>query len=150
MCRICGSDVPPETQLTKGTVKTSDVPVSLEEGIVLGAKMLRLALAFDNYRMSGLSDEDAISRLRSRSTEFEPEIVNALADIKPEGARMELRKVLATKLTTGMVLQQEIRNRAGMLVVAKGQEITHALQVKLDNFSRAGTIDREIMALVPV
>lgn len=137
-------------QLTKGTVKASDVPVSLEEGIVLGAKMLRLAVAFDNYRMSGLSDEDAISRLRSRSTEFEPEIVNALADIKPEGARMELRKVLATKLTTGMILQQEIRNRAGMLVVAKGQEITHALQVKLDNFSRAGTIDREIMALVPV
>ena len=63
---------------------------------------------------------------------------------------MELRKVSSCKLTTGMILQQEIRNRAGMLVVAKGQEVTQTLLIKLVNFSRAGTIDKEIMALVPV
>lgn len=63
---------------------------------------------------------------------------------------MEVRKVPASKLTTGMILQQEIRTLTGMLVVAKGQEITHALLIKLDNFSRAGTIDKEILALVPV
>jgi len=49
-----------------------------------------------------------------------------------------------------MILQQEIRNNAGMLVVAKGQEVTHALLLKLVNFSRAGTIAKEVMALVPV
>jgi hypothetical protein len=49
-----------------------------------------------------------------------------------------------------MILQQEIRTRTGMLLVLDGHEITQALLIKLDNFSRAGTIDKEVMALVPV
>ncbi len=36
--------------------------------------------------------------------------------------------------------RQEIRTLTGMLMVTKGQEITHALLIKLDNFSRARTI----------
>jgi hypothetical protein len=125
-------------------------PVSSADDIVLGAKMLRVAVGFDNSKMRGLSDEEAITSLRSRRNELDREMIDALASMKPDGARMELRKVATSKLTTGMILQQEIRNRTGILLVAKGQEVTHALLIKLSNFSRAGTIDKEIMALVPV
>ena len=120
------------------------------DAIVIGARMLRLSIAFDNLRMKGLSDEDAIANLHGRRNEFGSELVDALAGIKAESAKMEVRKVLISRLTTGMILQQEIRTRAGMLVVVKGQEVTHALLIKLDNFSRAGTIEKEIMAHVPV
>jgi response regulator RpfG family c-di-GMP phosphodiesterase len=126
------------------------VPAHSEEAIVVGARILRLAVALDNLRMTGLSDEAAIDRLRVRRAEFGPELVEALKDIEPETARMELRKVSASKLTTGMILQQEIKTRAGMLVVPEGQAITQALLIKLDNFSRAGTIGKEVMVLVPV
>ena len=112
--------------------------------------MLKLAVAFDSLRMKGLSDEAAIAKLRERRNELGSELVEALAGIKPESARTELRKIPASKLMTGMILQQEIRTKSGMLVVAKGQEITHALLIKLSNFAQAGTIDKEIMALVPV
>ena len=50
----------------------------------------------------------------------------------------------------GMILQQEIRTRAGTLMVPKGQEITPALLIKLDNYLRAKSIDNEIAVLVPV
>ena len=63
---------------------------------------------------------------------------------------MTLRKVSTLKLAIGMILEQEVRNKNGMLLVAKGHEITPALLIKLDNFSRAGQIDREVMALVPL
>jgi CheY-like chemotaxis protein len=118
--------------------------------IVFGAKMLKLAVSFDSLRMKGLSDEDAIAKLRDRRSEFGSELVEALAGIKPESSRTELRKIPASKLMTGMILQQEIRTKTGMLVVAKGQEVTHALLIRLGNFAQAGTIDKEIMALVPV
>lgn len=121
-----------------------------DEDIVLGARILRLAVAFDNLRMKGLSNEAAIGKLRERRTEFIPELIDALAEIEPETSRMELRKVSALKLTTGMILQQEIRTRTGMLVVPEGHEITQALLIKLENFARAGTIEKEVMALVPV
>ncbi len=138
-------------QLIKETpANVPEIPGAGAEAIVFGAKMLKLAVAFDDLRMKGLSEEDVILKLRARRAEFGAELVEALASIKPESAKMELRKVPASKLTTGMILQQEIRTLAGMLVVTKGQEITHALLIKLDNFSRAGTIEKEIMALVPV
>ena len=129
-----------------------DVPQAsalTSEAMVMGAKMLRLAVSFDNLRLRGLSHESAISRLRYRSDEFGRELVDALVDIKPEESRMELRKISVSALATGMILHQEIRNKLGMLVVAKGQEVTPALQIRLVNFWRAGTIDKEIMVLVP-
>lgn len=126
------------------------VPAHAEEAIVVGAKILKLAVTLDNLRMRGLSEESAIDRLRDRRTEFGPELIDALKGIEPETAKMLLRKVSASKLTTGMILQQEIRTHTGMLVVPEGQAITQALLVKLDNLSRAGTIGKEVMALVPV
>ncbi len=137
-------------QLKKETEHVGDMKASSAVDIVFGAKMLKIAVAFDNFRMSGLSDEDAMARLQSRQSEFGRELVAALADLKPEGTKMELRKVAVSDMATGMILQQEIKTQLGMLVVAKGQEVTHALLIKLDNFARAGTIDKELMALVPV
>jgi hypothetical protein len=137
-------------QLTKGPLEdASDMPVPYSESIVMGAKILKLAVAFDNLKMKGLADEEALVRLRFRRDEFGPELVAALADFKSEGATMQLRKVSIARLTMGMILQQEIRTRTGTLMVPKGQEITPALLIKLVNFSQAGSIENEIIVLVP-
>jgi ActR/RegA family two-component response regulator len=117
--------------------------------LVFGAKMLRAAVAFDNLRMKGASDEEAVLRLQYRS-DFDRELIAAFVDMKSEESQMELRKIPISALAVGMILQQNIRNHAGVLVVAKGQEVTRPLLVKLDHFSRARLIENEIMALVPV
>jgi hypothetical protein len=49
-----------------------------------------------------------------------------------------------------MVLDQDVRNKEGLLLVAKGQEINGAVLGKLENFARAGLIDKEIQALIPI
>jgi hypothetical protein len=126
------------------------LPSSFDEAIGVGARLLKLAVAMDTLRMQGLAEVDAISKLRERRTEFGSALIDALATIEAEDAKMELRKVASSMLRSGMILQQEIRTRTGMMVVPKGQEITQALLLKLDNFSRSGVIDKEIMVLVPV
>jgi len=100
--------------------------------------------------MKRLSIEDAIARLYGRRSEFEPELIDALRELKPQAAKMELRKVSTLKLEIGMILEQEIRTLQGFVLLAKGNEITPAVLIKLNNFSRAGQIDREVMALVPL
>jgi hypothetical protein len=138
-------------QLTK--VIPTVVPGVPEPGakdIVLGAKILKLALAFDDLRMKRISVQDAIGRLHTRRSEFERELIDGLQDIVPPVARMALRKVSTLKLAAGMVVEQEIRTKEGVLLVAKAQEITPALLVKLDNRAKAGQLEKEIMALVPV
>jgi CheY-like chemotaxis protein len=137
-------------QLIRGTQQTPpQVPELPVEVLALGAKMLRVAVAFDSLRMKGVSNDEAMLRLRYRS-EFDRELVDALADMKSEESKMELRKVPISTLTVGMILQQDVKNRAGVLVVAKGQEVTRPLLVRLEHFSLARLIDNEIVALVPV
>jgi response regulator RpfG family c-di-GMP phosphodiesterase len=137
-------------QLTWETPKNPPVVPELPAAILaLGAKMLRVAVAFDNLRMKGVSNEEAVRRLRYRS-EFDRDLVDALADMKSEEPRMELRQVPISALSVGMILQQNIKNHAGVLVVAKGQEVTAPLLIRLEHFSFARLIEHEIMALVPV
>lgn len=137
-------------QLIKDSPQTAPAIAGSSEAIVFGAKMLKLAVAFDDLRLKGRTEQNAIAELRGRSGEFGSKLVDALADIKPESAKMELRKVPVSSFTTGMIVQQEIRTREGVLMVAKGQEITHALMIKLDSLSRAGTIDKKILVQVLV
>jgi CheY-like chemotaxis protein len=139
----------------KNTPQPTNETTASASDVAFGAKMLKVAVAFDNLKMKGLSEEDALAKIRERHTEFGLELVKALADFKPESGKMELRKVPASRLTRGMILQQEIRTKGsgtakGILLATNGQEITETLQIKLDNLSRWGTIDHEVMALVPV
>jgi FixJ family two-component response regulator len=117
--------------------------------LVIGAKMLRVAVAFDNLRMRGVSNEEAVIRLKYRS-EFDRDLVDALVDMKSDESKMELRKVPISMLTVGMILQQNVRNHDGLLVVAKGQEVTRPLLIRLEHFSDRRLIENEILALVLV
>ena len=126
------------------------VPQEAAQEIVLCAKILKLAVAFESLKQKKMSDHDAITQLRKRHDEFAGELVDALRDFKHIGGTMIPRRVATSKLTVGMVLQQEIKNSLGVLVVAKGQEVTRPLLNKLENFSRGGVIDKDILVLVPV
>ncbi len=121
-----------------------------KETLLLGAKMLRIAITFDSLKMKGASEAEIITYFRHDPSRFDTRLVDALADLEPEGAKMEIRAVQIAKLTSGMILQQEVRTHSGMLVVTKGQEVTHPLLIKLANFAQRRTIDDKLMVLVPV
>jgi FixJ family two-component response regulator len=127
-----------------------ELPESSVKETVFSAKVLKLAVAFDHLRRKLSSDEEAIGHLATRRTEFERELVDALTGIRAVGGGREPRIVSTLKLATGMVLDQDIRNKQGMLLVAKGQEITNAVLIKLENFAKAGLIEKEVRALVSV
>jgi response regulator RpfG family c-di-GMP phosphodiesterase len=129
--------------------KPPHTPELPEDMLVLGAKMLRVASAFDNLRMRGVSIEEAALQLRYRS-EFDRKLVDTLATLKPEESKLELRRVSISAITVGTILQQNVRNHAGVLIVAKGQAVTRPLIAKLEHFSQARLIDKDVMALVPV
>ena len=73
-----------------------------------------------------------------------------MAELATEKNVMELRKVAVAQLEVGMVLEQEIRSRHGMLKMAKGQEVTDALRVKLCSLVRGGIIDGHVLVQAPV
>ncbi len=117
---------------------------------VRSARILKLAVAYDDLRIKPFSVEETMARLSSRSKEFERELLDALLDIRPQGGAMVSRKLTIAKLATGMLIDQELRNHQGNLLVGKGQEITRAVLLKIENWAHANLIDRELIVLVPL
>ena len=59
------------------------------------------------------------------------------------------RTCLIRELGPGMILQQEVRTHAGVLLVTKGQEITYPLILRLRNFADKQAISDKVLVLVP-
>jgi hypothetical protein len=110
--------------------------------------MLKIAVAYEQLREK-LPATSVVNRLRDRQSEFDRNLVDTLVDLQPVGPPKQLRKVSTSRLRAGMVLNQEIKNGHGILLVAKGQELTTALILRIVNHAKAGAIDKEVMAFVP-
>jgi ActR/RegA family two-component response regulator len=146
--------------------QVSHLPASSMKETLLQAKILKLAVAFDQLRMKLVPEEETITRLRIRKTEFGSELVDTLQGVKPmRGGKTEARRaalklttgtildqdrrVTELKLTAGTILDQEVRNKQGMMLMAKGHELTAAVLIKLENLAKAGQIDSEVTVLIP-
>jgi hypothetical protein len=116
---------------------------------VLGAGILKLAIAYNDLRIRRVSDERAVESLRYREKEFDRELLDALVGIKPEGGEMIARRIAIHGLSTGMFLDQEVRNPEGMLLAGRGQEISGAVLLKIQNWAQAGLIAHELTVLSP-
>ena len=114
----------------------------------LGAQILRTALAFDQLLATGMDKSEAVSRLLG-TNDYDRKIVEALAEVNPKFDRIEARTCRIGELSAGMVLNQEIRTHTGMLVVAKGQEITYLLLTKLRNYWEKQAIANSFPVLIP-
>ena len=121
--------------------------VDSQEAITQGAQMLKVALAYDQLVSQGQSHQEALQHLRDKSAEFDRAVVADLADLQREGDRMEVRDCAITDLESGMILQKEVRTHTGLLVVAKGQEVTYPLLVRLRNFWQRGAIGNSVIVL---
>jgi CheY-like chemotaxis protein len=119
------------------------------EVLAFGAKILKTAIAFDDLATKGVTQEAAITWFYYRLDQFDRELVDALKDLEPEGPKMQSRVLSIWKLTPGMILQQEVRTHTGVLVVGKGQEVSHPLMVRLESFAQRHAIEDKVMVLVP-
>lgn len=114
----------------------------------VGAEILRLAIAFDELKISGHKHAEAFSKLKQDS-QFDPKILRALESLPPEGGSMDLRAVGIPNLFPGMILQEEIRTKGEMLLAGIGQEVTYALIVRLSDFHQREEIRDEVLVLDP-
>jgi hypothetical protein len=107
-----------------------DTNLSQEQKGVLGGQILKVALAYDNYLSQDKSGEEAIAQLKEHPEKYDPALVQALIAGRG-GASFEVMTLPITKLKPGMILDQNIHSVAGTLLVAKGQELSTAVLLRL-------------------
>ncbi|MBS1852994.1 MAG: response regulator [Acidobacteria bacterium] len=114
----------------------------------VGAQILHIALAFDELLRRGIEKDEAIRELERLNPGLDARILPAMRTLEPEEEEAEARTCPIEELATGMVLNQEVRTQGGLLIVAKGQEVTYPLILKLKNFHEKGAIEGSVGVLM--
>jgi len=123
------------------------LPIGQRDPVTLGAQVLRTAIEFDAGMCGGLSPADAVARLRVRRDYYDPCVVDALADIDIPAIAYVPRRLPVSDLQSGMLLDQDVRNDSGLLLVSRGHELTLPLLIRLRSLFESGIIDAQIRVL---
>ncbi len=97
----------------------------------IGARALRLAFDFETLRCRGDSDALALETLRGRTGQYDEKLLEVLAAHLHTNGGPKVREVSTKEIRAGMVLTEDVKTKAGMLLVPRGFEITLALQLRL-------------------
>lgn len=123
---------------------TTDAPES--DDVRLGARIIRAALTFDSLLRKGHSRVEAAHYLTKACPGLDKKIIEAMVELETEIVGSGARPRQITELAHGMILEQDVRTEKGLLVAARGQEITAPLLLKLQSFWGKRAIPDELMA----
>lgn len=128
---------------------TSESLTDEDKVIHLGSQILKVVLDFDQLVMTGLTKLEALTSLSQRSSEYNPNLVAALASIHLDEVGEVVKTLRIKELTTGMIAEKDIKANSGLLLVPKGQEITYPVLERLRNFARQTGVTEPVWVRVP-
>jgi response regulator RpfG family c-di-GMP phosphodiesterase len=115
----------------------------------LGAELLAVTLAFDTRVRQGSSRTEAAYALGRRFHDLDSRVLPALVEVEPEEREKELRTCRIEEIAPGAVIARDMRTEAGLLVIARNQEVTSSVILKLKNYYEKGLIGGDILASPP-
>jgi response regulator RpfG family c-di-GMP phosphodiesterase len=115
----------------------------------LGAEILHVALAYDEFLRRGKSRTEAATLLTRRNRHLDAKIFHALVEVQLELEKAETRICSVAELSSGMLLAQDLFAENGPLIAAKGQEVTPLLLLKLQSFQERGAFQDAVKVAVP-
>lgn len=118
-------------------IKGADIP--------LEARILHLVLAFDELSGQDWSDAAIVDKLGKLPGRFDPDVVAALQKSVDVSDDQSVVRVLPSELELGMVVQEDVKNSQGVMLLCRGQEVTTAIREHLLKFERMGLLTKRIL-----
>jgi len=126
-----------------------DAVLTQEQKGILGGQILKVALTYDDFVSRGMDSDNAIAQLKKHPDIYDPALVQALIAGKG-GASFEVKTLPIAKLKPGMILDEDIRSVSGPLLVAKGQELSTAVLLRLISSEENEIISGPVRVLLVV
>lgn len=114
---------------------------TLPSGLRRPARILQVAMEFDLLTARGMSATDAVSTLRGRGKQLSQKLVEALALHRGGEEVREVLELPIASVREGMVFAEDVRTTNGVLLVARGFEITPAFVAKARAFRRGYIVE---------
>jgi CheY-like chemotaxis protein len=113
-----------------------------------GGDLIRLALEFDTLECEGNEPAVAINTIRGRGHRYDADLLTALQTLRGgEERREEVRELRIAELRPGMVFMEDVKLRNGVLLVARGYEVTASFLARVRNHE--GNVHQPVRVLVP-
>jgi response regulator RpfG family c-di-GMP phosphodiesterase len=114
------------------------------------ALILQLALDFDKLIEGKKTSAAALEEIMAHRDRYDARAVRALKEALAQSAmKYQLKDVKIHDLEDHMIVADDVMSPNGMLLVAKGQETTKSLQLRLENFYFRGGIGDTVRVFVP-
>ena len=111
-------------------------------------QILRVAADFDALEAQGLSSGIALTTLKGRADQYDPQVLSAFLSLFGERKGGDsIRDISVAALRIGMVLAADVKMATGTLFVARGYEVTAAFLERVRNF-RPGSVREPIKVLI--
>jgi hypothetical protein len=115
-----------------------------------GGQVLRVAIEFDAGTFSGVKRNVVLLRMQQRPNDFDRAVVDSLQNVEVPERTFESRTEALADLAVGMILDEDLRNALGMLIVPRGQEITRPVLLRLTHFGSPKELrDTRLQVLAP-
>jgi response regulator RpfG family c-di-GMP phosphodiesterase len=102
--------------------------------VPIGARVLRVAADFDTLDSQGVPVDQAIRQLTASAGVYDPTVLAALlAASSFLGADLETVELMLRDVKLGMVFVTDVMSPVGILLIARGQDVTPSLQERIRN-----------------
>lgn len=110
--------------------------------VALGRQILAAALDFEEFVSLGATRSQALEALRKDVHKYSARILGALESAEPLFKSTPGMLLRVDKLEVGMILEEDIRNQDGALIVSKGHETTSSSLQRLRNYAQLDLLEK--------
>jgi len=134
----------PRLQAVAEMVYHQNSPAKLADDrvVVLGGRMLAAALDFEEFISVGATCKQALDALKKEGDKYDKGVLEALASAKMSSSADVAQVVPVRQLHVGMVIQEDVRNAEGNLIVGHGHEVTEGSLQRLRNYAELGQLEK--------
>ena len=117
--------------------------------ILMGSRMLKLAIDYEKKIFEGKSASEALTILRSDKMEYGLELFEVFSTIiDADAATTPIRHLFVRELNPGMIINKDIITKKGKLLIGAGTEVTLPVFETLSNFSKTGFVEEPFEVLI--
>lgn len=123
----------------------------IDESVMpVDAVLLNICLEFDDLEQLNIDRDAAVEELRLRWEANNLPVFRAFVETVYKDAGHMPEKVALKDVKPGMILRQDIIDRSGTLIMAKGQEISDIACVRLFRIRKGFELPEDVDVLIPI